>query len=77
MAEVTKLPVKPRKITLAAWAALHYDPAPSAWTLRQWVRDGQILPPAEKVGKSYYVEPDARRISDSTPHGAMAKFLAA
>lgn len=27
-----------KKIPLADWAAMHYDPPPSAWTLRQWVR---------------------------------------
>ncbi len=77
MSEVAERPVKAKKITLSAWADRHYDPAPSMWTLRQWVRDGQIYPPAEKVGKSYYVEPEARRITDSTPQGAMAKFLSA
>lgn len=64
-----------KKIPLAAWAALHYDPPPSAWTLRQWVRSVQIIPAPEKVGKGYYVMPDAQRITDATPRGAMAAFL--
>lgn len=64
-----------KKIPLADWAEMHYDPPPSAWTLRQWVRAGQIVPAPEKVGKGYYVAPDAQRITDETPRGAMAKFL--
>jgi predicted site-specific integrase-resolvase len=64
-----------RKIPLADWAELHYAPPPSAWTLRQWVRAGQIVPAPEKVGKAYYVAPDAKRMTDATPRGAMARFL--
>lgn len=64
-----------KKIPLADWAALHYDPPPSLWTLRQWVKAAQIVPAPEKVGKGYYVAPDAKRITDATPRGAMAKFL--
>lgn len=66
-----------KKIPLADWAEQHYDPPPSAWTLRQWARAGQIVPAPEKVGKSYYVSVDAKRVTDSTPTGAMAEFLAA
>lgn len=49
------------KILLAAWAAKMYDPPPSAWVLRKWVREGQICPPPERVGHAYYVDEDARR----------------
>ena len=66
-----------KKIPLADWAAMHYDPPPSAWTLRQWVRAAQIVPAPEKVGKGYYVSSDAQRVTDATPTGAMAEFLAA
>lgn len=51
------------KILLAEWAKRHYDPAPSAWVLRQWVRKGEIIPVPELVGKAYYVEPSAKRIT--------------
>lgn len=64
-----------RKVTLVDWAARHYDPPPSLWTLRQWVRAGQIVPAPEKVGKSYFVMPDAQRITDATPTGALAEYL--
>lgn len=50
------------KITLEAWAAKHYDPAPSQYILRRWVRAGEVLPEPEKVGHAYYVVPNARRI---------------
>lgn len=49
------------KILLAAWAAKMYDPPPSPWVLRKWVREGQIFPPPERVGHTYYVDEDARR----------------
>ena len=55
------------KITLAAWAKRRYDPPPSLWVLRQWVRRGEIHPMPELVGKSYYVEPTARRILANDP----------
>jgi predicted site-specific integrase-resolvase len=51
------------KIKLEAWAAQRYDPPPSAWVLRKWVRDGEISPMPERVGNHYYVEHTARRIT--------------
>lgn len=54
------------KIPLQDWAAVHYAPPPSAWVLRQWVRMGEIVPAPEIVGRSYYVEPTARRITIQT-----------
>jgi hypothetical protein len=52
-----------KKIPVTAWAAAHYDPAPSCWLLRKWARDGEFWPPAAKVGKEWYVREDARRLS--------------
>lgn len=49
------------KILLTAWAATQYSPAPSAWVLRRWARDGEIYPAPERVGRDWYVEPTARR----------------
>lgn len=51
------------KITLRKWAEQNYTPAPSNWVLRSWVREGQIYPPPEMVGNSYYIEDTARRIA--------------
>jgi hypothetical protein len=47
------------KILLQDWAARHYDPPPSIHTLRRWVREDRFVPPAELVGRSYYVEETA------------------
>lgn len=55
------------KVLLAAWAALRYDPAPSAWTLRQWAREGDIHPAPEKVGRDWYVDPTATRLVSDAP----------
>ena len=53
----------PKKIPVATWAASRYDPPPSAWVLRKWCRQGDIWPPAERVGKEWYVREDASRLS--------------
>ena len=29
------------RILLSSWAGLHFDPAPSLWTLRRFVREGK------------------------------------
>lgn len=50
-----------KSVPLPDWAAIHYSPPPSLYVLRKWVREGQIYPPPEKVGKAYYVRPEARR----------------
>lgn len=49
------------KITIEEWAAIHYSPAPSLWTLRKLMRSGEIQPPPEKVGRSWYVDRNAQR----------------
>ncbi|MFM2058433.1 MAG: hypothetical protein RLY71_2818 [Pseudomonadota bacterium] len=51
------------KITLSEWASRRYSPPPSAWTLRRWAREGDIHPAPERVGKAYYVDEHARRLS--------------
>ena len=53
-----------RKITLAAWAAQEFDPPPAERTIRLWVREGRIVPPPLKIGRTYYVEPTARHIAE-------------
>lgn len=57
------------KIKLADWAARLYDPAPSAWLLRKWCRDGEIHPAPERVGRDWYVEDTARRLTCPAPVG--------
>jgi hypothetical protein len=51
----------PKKIPLTEWAARHYDPTPSAWTLRRWARGGEIQPAPERVGREWYVHENATR----------------
>lgn len=55
------------KILLSDWAARRYDPPPSSFVLRKWCRDGEIYPPPEKVGREWYVDANARRLSGATP----------
>lgn len=56
----------PRKITLTAWAAQEFDPPPAERTLRLWVKEGRILPAPIKVGRTYYVVPDAKHIAEAS-----------
>jgi hypothetical protein len=56
-----------KKVPLTKWASDRYDPAPSAWVLRKWVRQGEIFPPPELVGKAYYVDENARRQTGERP----------
>lgn len=49
----------PKSILLEEWGQEHFDPPPSLWTLRTMARTGKIRPTPVKVGKHYYVKPDA------------------
>lgn len=52
---------QPRLVKLKEWAQMVFgDHIPHEQTLRNWVRDGYIQPPPEKIGKFYYVKPDAK-----------------
>lgn len=65
------------KITLHAWATRRYTPAPSAWVLRKWVREGEIVPAPEKVGRDYYVDENATRMTANQPGALLARLKAA
>lgn len=54
-----------KAVLLEQWGAAHFDPPPSLWTLRAMVRAGKISPRPVKVGKAYYVHPDAEVVSES------------
>ena len=54
-----------KKVLLLAWGCAHFDPPPSLYTLRSMARMGKIQPAPVKVGKAYYVEPDARVVDPS------------
>jgi hypothetical protein len=65
--------MKPHKlIPIHAWAARRYDPPPSLWLLRKWARNHEFSPPAERVGKEWYVREDARRVSTPAHDDAAA-----
>lgn len=65
------------KILLSEWAKRQYDPPPSDWVLNKWVRRGEVLPEPELVGKRYYVEPTARRITAPASAGSLVRRLRA
>jgi hypothetical protein len=56
-----KIPVTgPRWVKLKDWAHLMFgEQIPHVHTLRRWVHEGLIQPPPKKIGKTYYVKPDA------------------
>lgn len=52
-----------KMITLKKWAE-RLDPAPHPNTLRNWTRQGNIIPAPIKIGRSYFVVANARHISE-------------
>ncbi|KVR46376.1 hypothetical protein WM11_31450 [Burkholderia ubonensis] len=51
---------KPKLIPLHVWAEQMFgDYAPHRHTLRNWIKNGKIHPVPIKVGRSYFVSPDA------------------
>jgi hypothetical protein len=63
------------KVLLTAWAAARYDPPPSAWVLRKWVRSGEIWPAPELVGKCWYVDDKAKRQTTDAPSKSLVERL--
>jgi hypothetical protein len=55
---------EPQYIALDVWAE-RIQPKPSLYTLRSMARMGKIQPRPVKIGKAYYVEPDARVVDPS------------
>ena len=51
-----------KEITLKAWAASRFDPAPGAKTLQRWARNCWIFPVPRKVGRDWRVREDAKFI---------------
>lgn len=45
-------------VTLEIWAE-RLNPPPTINTLRAWARSGKFSPPAQKIGRTYYVDEDA------------------
>lgn len=65
------------KITLTAWAARQFDPAPCENTLRIWARNGRIIPAPMKIGRTYYVEPTAQHWKDAVAAISQKQFAPA
>jgi predicted site-specific integrase-resolvase len=63
------------KITLTAWAAQEFEPPPAERTLRLWVKEGRIVPAPIKVGRTYYVQPNAQHIAEASRPARLAARL--
>ena len=64
------------RIPLTEWAASRYNPAPSRYVLAGWIERGEIYPAPELVGRAYYVEETARRLTADRP-GLVERMRAA
>lgn len=64
-----------RIVRLSVWAAQQYNPPPAERTLRLWVREGRIVPAPVKIGRAYYVSPDARHIAEAARGKRLAERL--
>ncbi|ASW00520.1 hypothetical protein CJU94_19615 [Paraburkholderia aromaticivorans] len=54
---------RPKLIPIAVWAEETFgDYAPPVRTIRSWIRAGKIYPMPVKIGRSYYVKPDAEYV---------------
>lgn len=52
-------------ITLEVWAAqLFGEASPTRDTLRRWCRETKIHPAPQKIGRTYYVSPDAQYVDN-------------
>lgn len=49
-----------KRIKLPTWAARHFDPPPAARTLERWARYGRIQPQPVKIGRCWWVIPEAK-----------------
>jgi hypothetical protein len=66
-----------KAVLLETWGAAHFDPPPSLWTLRQMARSGKIQPQPIKIGKAYYVAPDARVVDPNRAPSLVDRLKAA
>lgn len=57
--------MQPRLISLKDWAKIVFgEKPPHVNTLRRWVNDGRISPRPQKIGKSWFVKPNAEYKGD-------------
>jgi hypothetical protein len=54
---------EPKKIPVGVWAKIQMgEYAPTPVTLQRWCNYGKIQPQAEKIGKNWFVVPNARYV---------------
>ena len=53
------------KIKLKLWAEKNFNPAPHRNTIVNWLKDGRISPAPEFIGRSYFVDENARYVGAS------------
>jgi len=57
--------LQPRLISLKKWAEMVFgEEAPHTNTLLRWVADGRIQPRPQKIGKAWFVKPQAEYRGD-------------
>jgi hypothetical protein len=55
----------PKLVCLTDWAKITFgEKIPHVNTLRRWVNDGRISPRPQKIGKAWYVKPNAEYKAD-------------
>jgi hypothetical protein len=55
----------PQNLTLPVWAKNKFgDDSPHIVTLRRWVREGRIYPLPKKIGKTWFVVPNAEYLEN-------------
>lgn len=59
-----KLKPSPRYVRLNEWAVSQFSRVPHYNTLIRWVHDGKIQPQPKKIGRSWWVKPEAEHVGD-------------
>ncbi|WP_322629950.1 excisionase [Halothiobacillus sp.] len=54
-------------ITLEQWLARTFEEPPAMDTARRWCRDGKIQPAPKKIGRSFFLQPDAEHVQNDRP----------
>jgi len=55
---------QPKLVPIRAWAAKTFgDYAPHPNTITKWIANGHIVPAPQKIGRGYFVTPDAKYVN--------------
>lgn len=60
-------------ITLAEWAESKFSQPYKKGTLWMWARTGRIYPPPEKIGRNWWVKPNAEYVNPHNPKDVAQK----